>query len=62
MPRAVQSKKKLQGFAAMSPKKRLNAQKKGAKAIHKLGLAHQWTSKEARKARSRVGTRHAGKG
>jgi len=38
------------GFAGMSPAKRREIAKKGARALHKSGLAHQWDTKSAKVA------------
>ncbi len=38
------------GFAAMSPEKRREISRKGGRAAHQKGTAHQWTSEEARVA------------
>lgn len=38
------------GFASLSAKARREMARKGGKAAHAAGTAHQWTSEEARKA------------
>lgn len=38
------------GFASMDPYKRTLIASKGGKKAHALGVAHRWTSEEARKA------------
>ena len=48
-------KKKI-GLAAMTKEKRSEIARKGGIAGHKMGVAHQWTSKEAAAA-GRVGGR-----
>jgi general stress protein YciG len=38
------------GFASMSPEKQREIARKGGRAAHEKGTAHQWTSDEARAA------------
>lgn len=38
------------GFASMDPKKQKEIASKGGKAAHQRGVAHEWTSEEAREA------------
>jgi general stress protein YciG len=38
------------GFASMSPEKQREIASKGGRAAHQLGVAHEWSSDEARKA------------
>lgn len=38
------------GFAAMSPEKQKEIASEGGRAAHKQGVAHEWTSEEARMA------------
>lgn len=38
------------GFAAMDPKRELEIARKGRKAAHRIGVAHEFTSEEARAA------------
>ena len=38
------------GFASMSPEKQREIARKGGRAAHEKGTAHQWTSEEARAA------------
>jgi general stress protein YciG len=45
-----QLKKSLRGFAAMNEQKQREIARKGGKAAHQQGVAHQWNSEEARKA------------
>lgn len=42
--------KKPQGFAAISPERRREITRKGGKAAHAMGTAHQFTPEEARVA------------
>lgn len=43
------------GFAAMSPEKQKQIASEGGRAAHKLGVAHEWNSDEARKAGKKGG-------
>ena len=43
------------GFAAMSPEKQKQIASGGGRAAHKLGVAHEWNSDEARKAGKKGG-------
>lgn len=45
-----------QGFAAMSPEERRAVASRGGKAAHAMGVAHQFTSDEARAAGKKGGT------
>lgn len=45
------------GFAGMDPNKRREIARKGGKAAHEKGTAHEFTSEEAREAGSRGGRR-----
>jgi general stress protein YciG len=45
-----------QGFASMDPDKRRAIASKGGKTAHKLGVAHEWSSKEAAVAGKKGGT------
>jgi general stress protein YciG len=38
------------GFASMDPEKQRAIAKKGGRAAHEKGTAHEWTSEEARRA------------
>ena len=38
------------GFAAMDPAQRKIIASEGGRAAHKLGVAHKWTTEEAREA------------
>jgi general stress protein YciG len=38
------------GFASMDPEKQREIARKGGKAAHEKGTAHEWTSEEARTA------------
>lgn len=48
-------KKQKRGFAAMSKKKQREIASKGGVAAHKLGVAHEFTSEEARAAGKKGG-------
>ena len=43
------------GFAAMDPEKQREIARKGGKAAHEKGVAHKFTSEEARAAGSKGG-------
>lgn len=43
------------GFAAMSPERQKQIASEGGRAAHKLGVAHEWNSEEARKAGKKGG-------
>lgn len=42
-----QNRKHLRGFASMSPEKQREIARKGGRAAHQKGTAHEWTSDEA---------------
>ena len=43
------------GFAAMSPERQKQIASEGGRAAHKLGVAHEWNSDEARRAGKKGG-------
>ncbi len=43
------------GFASMSPEKQREIARKGGRAAHEKGTAHEWTPEEARAAGSKGG-------
>ena len=43
-------KKSIRGFAAMDAEKQKEIARKGGRAAHEQGVAHQWSSEEAREA------------
>jgi len=47
--------KQRRGFAAMSADKRREIARKGGRTAHELGMAHQWSSDEARAAGKKGG-------
>lgn len=51
----MNAEKKLRGFAAMDPDKVREIARKGGKAAHVAGTAHQFTSDEARVAGKKGG-------
>jgi general stress protein YciG len=55
----TEAPKKLQGFAAMSPEKRREISSSGGKAAHSKGVAHRWTSEQAKEAGKRGGASSA---
>lgn len=50
------SRGKKRGFAAMDQKKQREIARKGGKAAHEQGKAHEWTSEEAREAGRKGGS------
>ena len=46
----MDEKKKRRGFAAMTPEARAEISRKGGRAAHAKGTAHEWTSEEAQVA------------
>lgn len=59
-------KKSRRGFAAMDPQRQREIARQGGQVAHRLGVAHQWSSDEAREAgrkggqNSRAGGRKRG--
>ena len=53
--RESEKSKSRQGFAAMSTEKHREIARKGGKAAHEKGVAHKWTSEEARLAGKKGG-------
>ncbi len=47
--------KQRKGFSAIDPEKRRQIASLGGKAAHRKGVAHEWTSEEARAAGRRGG-------
>ena len=47
------------GFAAMDPERQKQIASEGGRAAHKQGVAHRWTSEEARQA-GRKGGQNSG--
>ena len=45
-----QNNKSIRGFAAMSAEKQKEIASKGGRAAHEQGVAHEWSSDEARAA------------
>ena len=50
------------GFAAMDPEKQRQIARQGGKAAHQQGVAHQWTTEEARAAGRKGGQNSRGGG
>ena len=48
--------KSRRGFASMTEEKRKEIAKRGGKRAHEKGLAHEWTSEEAKKAGRKGGS------
>jgi general stress protein YciG len=54
-------KKSVRGFAAMDAEKQREIARKGGRAAHEQGVAHEWSSHEAREA-GKKGGQARGKG
>jgi general stress protein YciG len=50
-----QSKTSNRGFASMNPEQQREIASKGGKAAHQQGVAHEWSSDEARQAGKKGG-------
>lgn len=48
-------KKSIRGFAAMDTEKQREIARKGGRAAHEQGVAHEWSSHEAREAGKKGG-------
>ena len=48
-------KKSIRGFAAMDAEKQKEIARKGGRAAHEQGVAHEWSSQEARDAGKKRG-------
>jgi general stress protein YciG len=48
-------KKSVRGFAAMDAEKQKEIARKGGRAAHEQGVAHEWSSQEAREAGKKGG-------
>jgi hypothetical protein len=48
-------KKSVRGFAAMDAEKQKEIARKGGRAAHEQGVAHEWSSNEAREAGKKGG-------
>ena len=48
-------KKSVRGFAAMDQEKQREIARKGGRAAHEQGVAHEWSSTEAREAGKKGG-------
>ena len=48
-------RKSNRGFAAMSPERQKQIASEGGRAAHRLGVAHEWSSEEARMAGKKGG-------
>jgi len=49
------ARKSVRGFAAMSAEKQREIARKGGRAAHEQGVAHEWSSSEAREAGKKGG-------
>ncbi|RYY66085.1 KGG domain-containing protein [Flaviaesturariibacter aridisoli] len=56
----AERKRSNRGFAAMSPERQREIASKGGRAAHEQGVAHQWTSEEAREAGRKGGMNSRG--
>lgn len=54
---AMLKQKGLQGFASMPKEKQKAIARKGGISAHQKGVAHEWTSEEARKAGQKGGAK-----
>jgi general stress protein YciG len=52
---SARPKKSIRGFAAMDQEKQRDIARKGGKAAHEQGVAHEWSSSEAREAGKKGG-------
>ena len=52
---ATGQKKSVRGFAAMDQEKQREIARKGGRAAHEQGVAHEWSSQEAREAGKKGG-------
>jgi general stress protein YciG len=50
-----EAKKAIRGFAAMDAEKQREIARKGGRAAHEQGVAHEWSSEEARAAGKKGG-------
>ena len=57
-----ESKRSNRGFAAMDPQRQREIARIGGKAAHQQGVAHRWTSDEAREAGRKGGQNSRGGG
>jgi uncharacterized protein len=48
-------RKSIRGFAAMDAEKQKEIARKGGRAAHEQGVAHEWSSQEAREAGKKGG-------
>ena len=61
-PEQTGNKKSRRGFAAMDPARQREIARQGGQVAHKLGVAHQWNSDEAREAGRKGGQNSRGGG
>ena len=50
-----EQRKSVRGFAAMDAEKQKEIARKGGRAAHEQGVAHEWSSQEAREAGKKGG-------
>lgn len=51
----TETRKSIRGFAAMNSEKQKEIARKGGRAAHQQGVAHEWSSQEAREAGKKGG-------
>ena len=56
-----ENKKSMRGFAAMDTEKQKEIARKGGRAAHEQGVAHEWSSQEAREAGKKGGQARGGR-
>lgn len=57
-----QPKKSNRGFAAMSPERQRQIASEGGRAAHRQGVAHEWSSQEAKEAGRKGGQARGNRG
>jgi len=60
-PLKTTEKKTRRGFASMDPERQRLIASQGGRVAHQLGVAHQWTSEEARNAGKKGGQNSHGR-
>jgi general stress protein YciG len=61
-PAGERQKSSGRGFASMDPSAQREIASKGGKAAHRQGVAHEWTSEQAREAGRKGGQASSGRG
>jgi hypothetical protein len=57
-----QPRKSNRGFAAMSPERQRQIASEGGRAAHRQGVAHEWSSQEAKEAGRKGGQARGNRG